>query len=301
MSGTMRFQIVHTTGYAFSRPVFLEPHTIRLHPRHDGSVLTRAFEMHITPPPSGFTDRLDAEGNVVRVAWFDGLTESLQVVTRLTADALRTNPFDFYVPDAAGRVPFDYPPTPAAMLAPYLTRVDGAADDDRVAQLADVLLAESAHRTLPFLMTLTHRLNQRMAIVIRREGAPHPPLRTLDSCQGACRDVTELFCDACRAVGIAARFVSGYQAGDPDQDQRDLHAWPEAYIPGAGWRGFDPTLGLAVADEHLPLAATRHPADAMPVTGSVRGNEATSQMESHIELTAMRDPMPDAADQSFAQ
>jgi len=55
--------------------------------------------------------------------------------------------------------------------------------------------------------------------------------------------------EACRALGLAARFVSGYQEGDPNQEERD--AWAEVYLPGAGWRGYDPTNGIAVADRHV--------------------------------------------------
>ena len=71
-----------------------------------------------------------------------------------------------------------------------------------------------------------------------------------------------------RAVGIAARFVSGYQEGDADMSGRDLHAWVEVYLPGAGWRGYDPTLGLVVSDRHIPLAASAIPEYAAPISGA---------------------------------
>ena len=48
-----------------------------------------------------------------------------------------------------------------------------------------------------------------------------------------------LFIDICRSVGLAARFVSGYQEGDADQDKRYMHAWAEVYLPGAGWIGLE--------------------------------------------------------------
>ena len=70
----------------------------------------------------------------------------------------------------------------------------------------------------------------------------------------------------CRAVGLAARFVSGYEAGDPAYEQM-LHAWAEVYLPGAGWRGYDPTMGIAVCDRHVAIAASGWPRYAAPGHG----------------------------------
>ena len=106
---------------------------------------------------------------------------------------------------------------------------------------------------------------------------------------GACRDVSVLFNDACRSLGLPARFVSGYFEGDPDNPENDLHAWSEVYLPGAGWRGFDPTHGLAVAARHVALIAGIEPDQAAPLTGSFRGTEATSEIEFDVKIRAICD------------
>ena len=95
--------------------------------------------------------------------------------------------------------------------------------------------------------------------------------------QGACRDFAVLFIDACRCVGLAARFVSGYQDAYRSMGKRDLHAWAEVYLPGAGWRGYDPTRGLAVADHHVAVAAAADPQNAAPVTATYRGRQRRSR------------------------
>jgi transglutaminase-like putative cysteine protease len=89
--------------------------------------------------------------------------------------------------------------------------------------------------------------------------------------------------DACRSVGLAARFVSGYQQGAPDLEH-DLHAWAEVYLPWAGWRGYDPTQGLAVADQHIALAASARPEQAAPIVGSFRGAAATATLTASISI-----------------
>jgi transglutaminase-like putative cysteine protease len=90
--------------------------------------------------------------------------------------------------------------------------------------------------------------------------------------------------DACRALGLGARFVSGYQEGDPDQPRRYLHAWAEVYLPGAGWRGYDPSHGLAVADRHVAVAAGMRSDLAAPISGIFRGTGVSSRMQAEIRL-----------------
>jgi transglutaminase-like putative cysteine protease len=75
--------------------------------------------------------------------------------------------------------------------------------------------------------------------------------------------------EACRAVGLATRFVSGYQEGDLSTDDWELHAWAEVYLPGGGWRGYDPTHGLVVSDRHIALVASANPLYTAPVVGEV--------------------------------
>jgi transglutaminase-like putative cysteine protease len=102
---------------------------------------------------------------------------------------------------------------------------------------------------------------------------------------GSCRDFTVLFMEACRAVGLAARFVSGYEEGDSTVLERDLHAWAEVYIPGGGWRGFDPTHGLAVADRHVALVASAFPQFTAPVTGSTQeGGRVSSRLTTEVRV-----------------
>jgi transglutaminase-like putative cysteine protease len=93
-----------------------------------------------------------------------------------------------------------------------------------------------------------------------------------------------LFVDCCRAEGIAARFASGYQKGNLQSERRHLHAWPEVYLPGAGWRGFDPTHGEAVADTHVTIAAAANARDTMPVSGIFRGEGVSSSLDYSVEI-----------------
>lgn len=295
----MLYTIRHITRYAFSRPVFLEPHTVRLQPRSDGGQMLRRFKLSIDPAPAGRTDLLDAEGNVATRCWFNGLTPSLTITTHSTVETLRSNAFDFLLAAGGTQLPPTYGKREAASLAPCLRRAhmtngngegEGEAGHDPVAMLAREVADRAGHDPAQFLTVLTQRLNTDLTVVIREEGDPWTPTQTLREGRGACRDLTVLFVDICRVMGLAARFVSGYQEGDPQQDRRDLHAWAEAYLPGGGWRGYDPTLGLVVADTHIPLAASWTPSGAAPLSGAFRGTGAQASLTHEVHLEAAAAP-----------
>jgi transglutaminase-like putative cysteine protease len=92
---------------------------------------------------------------------------------------------------------------------------------------------------------------------------------TLSKRAGSCRDFATLFTEACRCLGLAARFVSGYQySAILLHGQGSTHAWSEVYLPGAGWKGFDSTSGEVVGHHHIPVAVSRHPESVPPVSGS---------------------------------
>jgi len=111
------------------------------------------------------------------------------------------------------------------------------------------------------------------------------PADTLASRTGACRDTAMLYVAACRSLGLAARFVSGYSMHHPEEvSEHELHAWAEVYLPGAGWRGYDPSLGLAVADGHVVLTAAPDHHLAAAVSGSYRGTGVGSSMRYAVEV-----------------
>jgi transglutaminase-like putative cysteine protease len=156
-----------------------------------------------------------------------------------------------------------------------------------VDRFAETIAREVDGRTLPFLTALCGRIHDTCAYVIREDGDPLPGEETLARGAGSCRDLAVLFMDACRARGIAARFVSGYQEGRSPQDRSDMHAWSEVYLPGGGWRGYDPTLGLAVADRHIALASAAVPQLAAPISGSFRGADVSTSFQAKIEIRSL--------------
>ena len=283
----MRITIRHRTSYAFDTPVWLEPHVVRLRPRADGALRIVEFALAIDPEPAVRADNLDPEGNVVTRAWFEGRWPRLTLRTRAVVDTLRADPFRFLVTEPERRLPCDYAPGLRERLALYRRPPDAA--HPAVRELARAAAADAEHHPARFPLALAQRIHERFTWNTRREGPPHPPEATLAAGRGACRDLAVLFVAGCQAVGLAARFASGYAHAD-EQDEADLHAWGEVFLPGGGWRGYDPGLGLAVADRHVTVAAAANPLDAAPVTGSFRGDGVTATLSAKIDLQATAAP-----------
>jgi transglutaminase-like putative cysteine protease len=150
---------------------------------------------------------------------------------------------------------------------------------------ADGLAQEVEGSTTAFLMELAHGMHHGFHHVGRPDGDPQPAAETLATRTGACRDTAMLYVEACRSQGLAARFVSGYSIHHPPEvSEHELHAWAEVYVPGGGWRAYDPSLGLAVADGHVPLAAAPDHRLAAAVSGSYRGTGVDSAMTYAIQV-----------------
>ena len=287
----MHYKIVHRTTYQYSQAVRLRPHTLLLCPRSDGAQYLEQFDIQIAPTPAQQTYFLDINGNNCLKVSFETELSSLEITTTSEVITRRENPFDYLSEPWALSLPIDYPSGLAAQLVPYLSVPVGQGIDSAsmpaVMELAQSVVQKVDGNVGQFLTQLTQDIQSRCDYQQRLKGPALAPAVTLSKGSGTCRDFAVLFVAVCRAVGIAARFVSGYQEGDPD-GPHDLHAWAEAYVPGGGWRGFDPTLGLAVGDRHIALAAAVVPKQAGPVVGEFYpGQKAKTTLESSIELAVL--------------
>lgn len=285
----MRYRIQHHTHYRYSQPVTLKPHVLRLRPRSDGSQTLTHFQVTIQPTPETQADLLELDGNGAIAAWFGPhQTTSLVITTSSEVETHRENPFAYLAEPWAVTVPLDYPSSLAAQLYPYLSSPFYPAPAPAISTLAHEIVHEVRGNVGLFLTTLTQRIYNTCQYTVRESGDPLPAGVTWSQKLGSCRDFTSLFMEACRSIGLAARFVSGYEAGDPNIVERDLHAWAEVYIPGGGWRGFDPTHGLAVADRHIALVASPFPKLAAPVTGATQeGGRVPSSLETKVTMTIL--------------
>ncbi|MBO0937588.1 transglutaminase family protein [Fibrella sp. HMF5335] len=275
----MHLSVWHQLRYRYDQPVVLNPHMVYLYPRTYPYQRLQQYDLQIDPMPSKVVRNVDVEGNVQQIIYFAGPTDHLTITAELTVDSDPFNSLDFVLfPFDTQRVPFNYAADLRPLLTPYLVR-DGVTN--AVEAWARQIATDVSWQTVPFLLALSDTIRQ-FVYVVREEGAPLLPEQTLlDRC-GSCRDYTTLYMAACRSLGLAARFVSGYLFGSAQQEHQ-LHAWAEVYLPGAGWRGFDPTENTVVVNKHVFLASSARAELTAPVSGTFTG-QANSMLEADVRI-----------------
>lgn len=285
--------VQHITHYKYDRPVSLGPQIIRLRPAPHSRTRVVSHSLKVFPEDHFVNYQQDPYGNWLARYVFPNPVRELRIEVDLVADMTVYNPFDFFLEEIAEEWPFTYPEEVSEDLSIYMTPEPAG---PRLSAWLDSL-PKTPQRTVDMLVELNARLEQEIDYLIRMEPGVQTPEQTLEVGSGSCRDTSWLLVQVLRHLGIAARFVSGYLIqlkpdlvsldGPPgtDHDFTDLHAWVEAYLPGAGWVGLDPTSGLFTGESHIPLAATPHYRNAAPISGSLSG---TPQVEFEFDMQVKR-------------
>jgi uncharacterized protein (DUF2126 family)/transglutaminase-like putative cysteine protease len=283
----IRIALHHKTSYRYDRLVGLSPHEVRLRPAPHARTPILSYSLTVQPQEHFINWQQDPYGNYIGRFVFPEKADLLEFTVDLVADMTVINPFDFFVEQYAQAFPFAYPEQLTFELSPYLqAEAPGPLLTEWVAMARRDLLAHPMG-TNDFLVAINQRLQRDIGYLLRMEPGVQTPEETLEKRSGSCRDSGWLLVQILRAMGLAARFVSGYliqlradqEALDGPsgalEDFTDLHAWTEVYIPGAGWIGLDPTSGMLASEGHIPLACTAMPSSAAPVTGFTDEAEVT--------------------------
>ena len=104
-----------------------------------------------------------------------------------------------------------------------------------------------------------------------------PVSHVLRNRRGVCQDFAHVAITCLRALGLPARYVSGYLLTLPPPGMEKLqgadasHAWISVWAPEVGWVDFDPTNGVIPTDSHITVAYGRDYDDVSPVSGVLLG------------------------------
>ena len=141
---------------------------------------------------------------------------------------------------------------------------------------------------LTTLKTLMSTMYKQFAYEPRSTQVDSPIDEALRARAGVCQDFAHVMTALVRSVGIPCRYVSGYLASRPTEHDRSddnaTHAWVEAYLPGPGWVGFDPTNNVLAGERHIAVALGRDYADVPPTRGVFKG-DAGSELSVAVAVT----------------
>lgn len=271
---TIIYHLEHITTYRYQQPVTFGEHRAIFLPRagHNGRLLNYAIE---TSVPSQVRWMMDTLSNSVAVLKFSEPADALTVTYRLTGEHFGVKAIaDFPLERRAEEVPVQYTPDEWADLSMFM-QPHSHDPEGRVAAWAKHFVAGDQDNTLNVLQRMMDTINSTLGYQAREAEGTQTPDETLRVQSGTCRDYAWLMVEALRRLGFACRFISGYlydEALDGGEvgmtGSGATHAWLQVYLPGAGWRSYDPTNRITGGFDLIPVAIARHPGQVIPLSGS---------------------------------
>jgi len=289
----MRYTIRHSTRFTYESVISESVMEARMQPRSDGAQRCLRFGLSTTPN-SRVRVYQDHEGNVVHHFNVPGQHSRLTVTAEALVDC--GVPFteglpvgtwtDLDTQTASGEF---WECLNASAFTPRTELLDAFADDIALARLEDPL------STVKYLSDAMHAGFEYSPQSTRVDS---PIDEALGSRRGVCQDFAHIMIALVRRLGVPCRYVSGYLFQNADGPLRSsagaTHAWVEAWLPGQGWVGFDPTNRMLAGDQHVRVAVGRDYADVPPTKGIFKG---TSAVRSELAVAVRVGPVDLAAEE----
>ena len=264
-----RLRIKHLTEYTFPSQVTLNQHKLLLRPREGHDVRIESSKLEISPAYNIKWQR-DVFDNSLALVNFLEYSNKLTIASEVVIQHYDQRPLDFMLESYATQYPFSYALDEQADLAIFQQAT--FYKDQYIVNAWLQQQGLNGMETFSLLKNLNRTISQSFRYQIREEAGVQSPTETLSQRSGSCRDFATLFIEACRCLGLASRFVSGYlHAPATEVGNATTHAWVEVYLPGTGWKGFDPTIGEVTGNRHIAVAVARNPEAVPPVSGSFIG------------------------------
>lgn len=283
-----RLRIKHVTEYLFFAPVVLNCHRLLIRPREGHDVRIESSKLEISPDYSIKWYR-DVFDNSLALVHFKKQANRLRIASEVIIQHYEADALDTTANGCPLSNPFSYEQGELMDLMAY--QQPSFMQDQPALQcwLREIGLGIDDPNTLCLHATLNQVIHSQFEYKKREEAGVQSPLQTLNLGSGSCRDYATLFIEACRSIGLASRFVSGYlHAPATEAGYASTHAWAEVYIPGSGWQGFDPTVGKMTGNSHIAVAVARNPEAVPPVSGSYIGPKHISPiMQVNVQVNLL--------------
>ena len=274
----MRYRVSHATTYVYDELVSLCHNELRLEPRETETQRRLGTSLRIEPPPSALTSELDYFGNPTHFFTVEEAHDRMVLVAQSEvevaapgAEPLWTPAWDALRDDvradasAVGLAAFELCfASPLVPLAPEFAAYAAPS-------------FPAGRPVLDAALELTGRIHADFAYRPGATSVTTPVADVLETREGVCQDFAHVQLACLRALGLPARYVSGYLHTRAAPGVERLvgadasHAWVSVFCGEAGWLGLDPTNDLLVADQHVTLAWGRDYGDVSPIKGVILG------------------------------
>jgi transglutaminase-like putative cysteine protease len=270
--------VVHITEYLYSERVSTSHHGLHLLPRETPEQRCLGEELEIAPAPTIRRDRLDAFGNRVTYVEIMEPHTNLRITSRTEVEVAPRAPLPAGGPpwedvrdavragaDGDARAARDY-----AFVSPHVPLSASARAYAATSFQPGRPLVEAARE-------LTKRLHADFVYDGRATTIATPVDEVIRLGRGVCQDFAHVQLAGLRALGLPARYVSGYLVTKPPPGKPRLvgadasHAWLSVWVPGGGWIPFDPTNDVVPGEQHITVGWGRDFSDVTPVRGVIMG------------------------------
>ena len=293
----MRYRVTHRTRYLYQDRVIGCHNQARLLPRYTPDQQCLAATLAVVPEPAVLHEHRDGFGNRVHYFAVEAPHQTLEVTA---VSELRLDP----VPESRSSPPWD---RVADDLARDRSSAGLAARELVLASpfvVPDRALADYARPSFPpgrplleAVQDLTRRIHADFAYDPHFTTVVTPLAEVLDHRRGVCQDFAHLAIGGLRAMGLAARYVSGYLETLPPPGQPKLqgvdasHAWFAVHLPGHGWYDFDPTNDQMRTRQYVTTAWGRDYGDVTPLKGVLFGG-GHHELEVAVDVERLPDNAP---------
>ena len=288
----MKFKVCHLTSYHYSEPVPLSHHAAHLRPRADTGQRHHSVDVQIRPFPAVLRDDgTDYFGNPTTFFTIQDPHTTLEVEATFVVET-RAAPIlpgdgggawdkdgDGNVGRNGGQLDFVY----ASSQIPVLPEARAFATPSFY----------SGRPLVDAVLDLTRRIHGEFTFDPDATSVGIPLAEVFAGRKGVCQDYAHVGIACLRAMGLSARYVSGYIRTLPPPGKEKLqgadasHAWLAVFIPGWGWLDVDPTNNMVAGEDHVIVAWGRDYDDVSPIRGVVLGGG-----EHHVDVAVDVDEVP---------
>jgi transglutaminase-like putative cysteine protease len=268
------YDVIHTTRYTYGEPVSQAQHVARLAPRSLAGQQPLGHELDVEPLPDTRATHVDYFGNTT--AFFAIGAPHMELVVRARS---RVAVHPAFVPVASDTPPWEAAADRSGLpleVVEFVFDTVSTQPTDEIAAYSRLSFAPG-RPLLEAVLDLTGRIHRDLVFDPKATTIQTPLLEVFRSRRGVCQDFARLEIACLRAVGLPARYVSGYLDTEPPVGQPRLvgadasHAWLAVHCPGAGWIDVDPTNNLLPSQRHVTLAWGRDYGDISPLHGVILG------------------------------